>query len=91
MLLVYLFGLGLWLIYGLRLHAAAVIVANAVGLVVVGAALLLKREMERPREIAPVEFVIPEVYACDNPLKLVPAYPLAEPEKVKALAYAANR
>jgi len=42
MLLFYLTGIVLWLIYGLMLHAAAVIWANAVTSVLVAIAILLK-------------------------------------------------
>jgi len=90
MLTIYLSGLALWLIYGLRLHAQAVIAANAIALVLVGAALAMKHEMEQP-EIAMPPAMLPEVYACDNPLELFPAYAAApDTEKVQALAYAAR-
>jgi MtN3 and saliva related transmembrane protein len=46
MLSIYLVGLGLWLIYGLMLHANAIIVANAVSLVLVAAAILMKAIVE---------------------------------------------
>jgi MtN3 and saliva related transmembrane protein len=42
MLAVYLTGIILWLIYGLMLHAAAVIWANAATSVLVAAAIVLK-------------------------------------------------
>jgi MtN3 and saliva related transmembrane protein len=42
MLSVYLCGLGLWLAYGLLLHAGAVIVANAASMVLVAAAIVMK-------------------------------------------------
>ena len=42
MLLLYLIGIVLWLIYGLMLHAAAVIWANAVTTILVGIAIVLK-------------------------------------------------
>jgi MtN3 and saliva related transmembrane protein len=42
MLCVYLLGLVLWLAYGLILHAAAIIVANAVSIVLVVAAIIMK-------------------------------------------------
>ena len=91
MLSIYLLGLALWLVYGVRLHAPAVIAANAVGIVLVGTALLMKRSMQQPPAPMP-EFVLPEPYARDNPLELFPAYPATvEPEKVQALAYAARR
>jgi MtN3 and saliva related transmembrane protein len=46
MLSVYLVGLGLWLIYGVRLHASAIIVANAVSMVLVATAILMKALVE---------------------------------------------
>jgi MtN3 and saliva related transmembrane protein len=73
MLSVYLMGLGMWLVYGMRLHAPAVIAANAVGILVVGAALTLKREAELPKPMPPV--VYREEFARDNPLWLFPAFP----------------
>jgi MtN3 and saliva related transmembrane protein len=92
MLSVYFFGLVLWLVYGVRLHALAVIAANVVGITLVGALLLLKRSMERPPRLPMPDIMIPEPYACDNPLELFPAYQAdAEREKVKAIAYAATR
>ena len=42
MLLLYLTGIVLWLVYGLMLQAAAVIWANAVTTVLVGIAIVLK-------------------------------------------------
>jgi len=42
MLLLYLTGIVLWLVYGLLLHAAAVIWANAATTVLVGVAIVLK-------------------------------------------------
>jgi MtN3 and saliva related transmembrane protein len=42
MLLLYLTGIVLWLVYGLMLHAAAVIWANAATTVLVGIAILMK-------------------------------------------------
>lgn len=42
MLCVYLFGLILWLTYGIFLHAAAIIVANAASVVLVLAAIVMK-------------------------------------------------
>jgi len=39
---VYLFGLILWLTYGIFLHAAAIIVANAASVVLVVAAIVMK-------------------------------------------------
>lgn len=88
MLSIYLLGLALWLAYGLRLHAAAVVAANAVAMVLVGAALLMKYAMQHPSIDMP-GIVRPEPYVRDNPLELSPAY--AEPEKVEALAYSARR
>ena len=49
MLLFYLLGLGLWLIYGLRIRAAEIIGANLVGGSLVGLALVLKWRSELPR------------------------------------------
>jgi MtN3 and saliva related transmembrane protein len=43
MLLLYLLGLGLWLIYGLRIQAIEVIAANVVGGTLVVAAIAMKR------------------------------------------------
>ncbi|MBS1853416.1 MAG: PQ-loop repeat-containing protein [Acidobacteria bacterium] len=42
MLFIYLLGILLWLIYGLSIHAAAVIVANAVSSVLVLVAIIAK-------------------------------------------------
>jgi MtN3 and saliva related transmembrane protein len=42
MLLLYLMGIILWLVYGLMLHAAAVIWANAATAVLVAIAIVLK-------------------------------------------------
>ena len=42
MLCVYLIGLALWLVYGLLLHAAAVIAANAASMVLVAASIMMK-------------------------------------------------
>jgi len=42
MLGIYLAGLFLWLVYGLLLHAFAVIVANSVGIVLVTTAVIMK-------------------------------------------------
>lgn len=90
MLWTYMIGLALWLVYGVRLHAPSVIVANAVAMVLVGVGLLMKHAVEQRPEPQP-EFALPEPYACDNPLELFPAYaPTVEPEKVQALAYAAR-
>lgn len=88
MLSTYLLGLALWLVYGLRLHAAAIIAANVVGIVLVTSVLLIKRSMERPMPL--LEILRPEPYVYDNPLELTPAYPV-DPEKVHARAYAARR
>lgn len=49
MLTIYLAGLFLWLVYGLRLHAPAIIAANVVAIVLVSAAIMLKFRMERLR------------------------------------------
>jgi MtN3 and saliva related transmembrane protein len=93
MLWIYFLGLVLWLVYGVRLHAQAVIAANAVAIVLVGAALLMKHAMQQPPRPAPMpEVPLPEPYVCDNPLEMFPAYPPAvEPERAQALAYAARR
>jgi MtN3 and saliva related transmembrane protein len=47
MLFVYLFGIVLWLVYGILLHAAAVIWANAATAVLVGIAIALKASKAR--------------------------------------------
>jgi len=47
MLLLYLTGIVLWLVYGLMLHAAAVIWANAVTSLLVGIAIVLKATYRR--------------------------------------------
>jgi 5'(3')-deoxyribonucleotidase/uncharacterized protein with PQ loop repeat len=49
MLALYLTGIALWLVYGIRIHAAAVIWANAATFVLVLMALLLKATPRRPR------------------------------------------
>jgi MtN3 and saliva related transmembrane protein len=46
MLGIYLAGLFLWLVYGVLLHALAVIAANIVGIVLVTAAVILKAIMD---------------------------------------------
>jgi MtN3 and saliva related transmembrane protein len=46
MLSVYLIGLGLWLVYGVALHASAIIVANALSIVLVATAILMKAIVE---------------------------------------------
>jgi MtN3 and saliva related transmembrane protein len=43
MLLLYLFGLALWLVYGIRIEAAEVIAANICGGALVLAAIVMKR------------------------------------------------
>jgi MtN3 and saliva related transmembrane protein len=48
MLLVYLTGILLWLVYGLMLHAAAIIWANAATALLVAIALVLKATHHRP-------------------------------------------
>jgi uncharacterized protein with PQ loop repeat len=50
MLFIYLFGLVLWLVYGIALHAGAVIVANAASIVLVAVAIVMKAitTTERP-------------------------------------------
>jgi len=51
MLGIYLAGLFLWLIYGVLLHALAVIAANTVGIVLVATAVIPKAVMDsRTRE-----------------------------------------
>lgn len=91
MLWIYLTGLGLWLVYGVRLHAPAVIAANAAGMLLVATSLLLKHSMQQ-RAMPIPKVVLPEPYVRDNPLGLFPAYaPAVEPEKMQALAYAARR
>jgi MtN3 and saliva related transmembrane protein len=47
MLLLYMLGVVLWLAYGLRIHAAEVILANIVAGALVSAALIMKRRTER--------------------------------------------
>jgi hypothetical protein len=47
MLLLYLLGLSLWLVYGLRIQAIEVIAANVVGGTLVLAAIAMKRQSER--------------------------------------------
>jgi MtN3 and saliva related transmembrane protein len=90
MLSVYLIGLGCWLVYGMRLHAPAVIAANAFGILLVAAALAMKREAELPKPMPPVVFR--EEFVCDNPLGLFPAYPAEiEPKKLHASAHYASR
>jgi MtN3 and saliva related transmembrane protein len=42
MLCIYLFGLGLWLAYGILIHASAVVVANAASFALVALAIFLK-------------------------------------------------
>jgi MtN3 and saliva related transmembrane protein len=46
MLGIYLAGLFLWLVYGLLLHAFAVIIANSVGIVLVTTAVVMKAVSE---------------------------------------------
>jgi MtN3 and saliva related transmembrane protein len=46
MLLLYLVGLALWLVYGLRIQAAEVIAANVVGGSLVVAAIAMKRRAQ---------------------------------------------
>jgi len=90
MLSLYLLGLGLWLVYGVRLHAPAVIAANAAGILLVGAVLALKREAELPKPMPPV--VYREEFVRDNPLGLFPAYATeVEPKKLHASAHYASR
>jgi len=48
MLGLYLLGLGLWLVYGIRIRAAEVIGANVVAGTLVGVALALKWRSELP-------------------------------------------
>jgi MtN3 and saliva related transmembrane protein len=47
MLLLYLFGLALWLVYGLRIAASEVVAANVVGGILVLATVVLKRRAEQ--------------------------------------------
>jgi MtN3 and saliva related transmembrane protein len=47
MLTLYMLGVVLWLAYGLRIHAAEVILANIVAGALVSAALIMKRLAER--------------------------------------------
>ena len=47
MLLLYLLGLTLWLVYGLRIQAIEVIAANVVGGTLVLAAIAMKRRSEQ--------------------------------------------
>lgn len=47
MLLLYLLGLALWLVYGLRIQAAEVIAANVAGGALVIAAIAMKRRAGR--------------------------------------------
>ena len=49
MLSIYLFGLTLWLIYGIMLHASAVIVANAASIVLVALAIIMKAITDQER------------------------------------------
>jgi MtN3 and saliva related transmembrane protein len=46
MLSIYLVGLGLWLIYGIMLHANAIIVANAASVLLVATAIIMKAIVE---------------------------------------------
>jgi MtN3 and saliva related transmembrane protein len=71
MLTIYLCGLGLWLVYGVRLHAPAVITANVVAIFLVGAALVLKilEARRRPAKVDPVE------PPRENPLGIAPVFP----------------
>jgi MtN3 and saliva related transmembrane protein len=50
MLSVYLLGLMLWLVYGLYLHALAVIVANAASIVLVATAIVMKAVIPVPSQ-----------------------------------------
>jgi MtN3 and saliva related transmembrane protein len=50
MLLLYMIGVVLWFMYGLRIHAAEVILANIVAGALVSAALVMKRRSEHVRE-----------------------------------------
>ena len=47
MLAIYWFGLALWLIYGIMLHASAVIIANAASIVLVALAIVMKAVISR--------------------------------------------
>lgn len=48
MLGIYFIGLNLWLLYGLILHAAPIIVANVVSILLVGFAILMKAMFSDP-------------------------------------------
>jgi 5'(3')-deoxyribonucleotidase/uncharacterized protein with PQ loop repeat len=48
MLLLYLTGVSLWLVYGLMIHAAAVIWANALGILFVSICIALKASTDKP-------------------------------------------
>jgi MtN3 and saliva related transmembrane protein len=52
MLGVYFVGVALWLAYGLMIHAAAIIWANAAGVLLVGIAILLKATHPSRRRIS---------------------------------------
>jgi MtN3 and saliva related transmembrane protein len=47
MLSIYWFGLALWLIYGIMLHASAVIIVNAASIVLVALAIVMKALVNR--------------------------------------------
>jgi MtN3 and saliva related transmembrane protein len=87
MLAIYLFGLALWLVYGLRLHAPAVIAANIVGLILVGASLAMKRVRE-------LQEALPSVTGNEaggaNPLELFPEAEPAEQEVKTLNTYSAS-
>jgi MtN3 and saliva related transmembrane protein len=88
MLFIYLFGLALWLVYGIRLHAPAIIAANLIGIALVGTALALKGSMELPKPLPPIVFE--DAPILDNPLELAPAYPEAlERKKLQTAAHSA--
>ena len=48
MLGIYLIGLNLWLLYGVILHAAPIIAANIVSILLVGFAILMKAMFSEP-------------------------------------------
>ena len=54
MLGIYLAGLFLWLLYGLRLHSPSIISANAVSILLVVAAIAMKAGMNAPAPQPPV-------------------------------------
>lgn len=59
MLGIYLAGLFLWLMYGLRLHSPSIIFANAVSLILVVAAIGMKAAMDAREPQPPVTASLP--------------------------------